>query len=71
MPPFSFVHSADLHLDSPFIGIGRLPDEHGRVVQTLREATFQAFEEVIDLCISREADFLLVAGDVYDGADDP
>lgn len=69
MPPFSFVHTADLHLDSPFVGIGKLPDEHGHVVQTLREATFEAFEVVIDLCIDRQADFLLVAGDVYDGVD--
>jgi DNA repair exonuclease SbcCD nuclease subunit len=39
------------------------------VVQSLRDATFQAFDAVIDLCLEREVDFLLVAGDVYDGAD--
>ncbi|MFV1965185.1 MAG: exonuclease SbcCD subunit D [Pirellulaceae bacterium] len=69
MPAFSFVHSADLHLDSPFLGLGRLPEGENGVVQELREATFRAFDSVIDLCICRKADFLLVAGDVYDGAD--
>jgi DNA repair exonuclease SbcCD nuclease subunit len=69
MPAFSFVHAADLHLDSPFLGLSRLPEEQSRVVQEIREATFTAFDAVIDLCIHRKADFLLVAGDVYDGAD--
>jgi DNA repair protein SbcD/Mre11 len=69
MPAFSFVHAADLHLDSPFVGIGRLPEEQGQIVRALREATFEAFDAVIDLCLEREVDFLLVAGDVYDGAD--
>lgn len=69
MPPFSFVHTADLHLDSPFIGIGRLREEHQHIVEALREATFKAFDAIIELCIDRQADLLLVAGDVYDGAD--
>jgi exonuclease SbcD len=69
MPAFSFVHAADLHLDSPFLGLGRLPEGESGVMQELRDATFKAFDSVIDLCIGRRADFLLVAGDVYDGAD--
>ena len=32
MTSFSFVHAADLHLDSPFIGVAKLPDEHAHVV---------------------------------------
>ncbi len=68
MPPFSFVHSADLHLDSPFLGLKNLSDSHQKVLEILRNATFEAYREVIDLCISRQVDFLLVAGDVYDGA---
>lgn len=68
MPAFSFVHAADFHLDSPFLGLGRLPGQC-RVVEELREATFRAFQSVIDLCLHERVDFLLVAGDVYDGAD--
>lgn len=69
MPPFSFVHTADLHLDSPFVGLGRLSEGHGRIADELRRATFNAFDAVIDLCIRRKVNLLLVAGNVYNGAD--
>ncbi len=69
MPSFSFVHTADLHLDSPFLGLGKLPEAQEQVVRALREATFEAFDAVIELCLQQRVDFLLVAGDVYDGAD--
>jgi exonuclease SbcD len=64
--PFSFVHTADLHLDSPFIG---LRDVDEKVLHKIREATFQTFDRIVDLCVERSADFLLVAGDVYDSRD--
>ena len=35
----------------------------------MRSATFEAFEGVVTLCLKKEVDFLLVAGDVFDGAD--
>jgi DNA repair exonuclease SbcCD nuclease subunit len=66
---FRFIHAADLHLDSPFIGLGHLQDEYSNIVQELRQATFKAFEAVIELCLREKVDLLLVAGDVYDGAD--
>lgn len=62
-----FVHAADLHLDSPFSGIQHTAPEH--IASDLREATFRAYENVIDLCIEREAQALLIAGDVFDSAD--
>jgi DNA repair exonuclease SbcCD nuclease subunit len=64
--PFSFVHTADLHLDSPFVG---LRDVDEKVVREIREATFHTFDRIIDLCLERNADFLLVAGDIYDSRD--
>ena len=63
---FSFVHTADLHLDSPFIGITGVDPKLG---ERLAKATIQAYETIIELCIEREVDFLLIAGDVYDSAD--
>jgi DNA repair exonuclease SbcCD nuclease subunit len=63
---FTFVHCADLHLDSPFEGLHALEP---RLAALLREATFRAFQNVIDLAIRERADFLIIAGDVYDGAD--
>lgn len=62
----SFVHAADLHLDSPFVGISGIDQELG---ERLAKATFQAYEAIIEICMDEEVDFLLIAGDVYDGAD--
>ena len=62
-----FVHAADLHLDSPFTGLkAAAPAE---VANALYHATFDAYENIINLCISEQVDALLVAGDVYDGTD--
>jgi DNA repair exonuclease SbcCD nuclease subunit len=35
----------------------------------LQNATFEAYSNIIDLCIRERVDALLVAGDIYDGAD--
>ena len=67
MTRLRFVHAADLHLDSPFVGLGtRAPDN---VAAALRSATFDAYESLIELCIAERVDALLIAGDVYDSAD--
>lgn len=66
MSSFRFVHAADLHLDTPFEGLaGTAP----HVAQSLREASLQAWDALVELCIAEEAAFLLLAGDVYDGAE--
>lgn len=66
MNEFTFVHAADLHLDSPFTGLSELGNE---VADTLKKATFQAFDNMVDLCIKQAVDFLLIAGDIYNSAD--
>jgi len=63
---FRFVHCADLHLDSPFEGIHAVEPA---IATKLKGATFKAFDDVINLAIRNYADFLIIAGDVYDGAD--
>lgn len=67
MPALRFVHAADLHLDSPFQGLRN--NAPADVAAALREATFDAYDRIIDLCIEQEVHGLLIAGDVYDGAD--
>ena len=67
MSRIKFVHAADLHLDSPFHGIASEMPEY--VVNTLRQATFEAYGNIIELCLREQVDALLVAGDIYDGAD--
>ena len=63
---FSFIHCADLHLDSPFEGIH---DVDPQVARVLRHSTFNSFERIVFLAIEREVDFIVIAGDVYDSAD--
>lgn len=63
--PFRFVHTADLHLDSP---IASLALRNGELAELVRGATRRTLERIVDLAISEEADALVVAGDLYDGA---
>ena len=59
-----FIHAADIHLDSPLRGLARYD---GSPVERIRGATRQAFKNLVDLAITEEVDFLLIAGDLYDG----
>jgi len=59
-----FIHCADLHLDSPLRGLERY---EGAPAQDMREATRRSFTNVIDLALEREVDFVLIAGDIFDG----
>jgi DNA repair exonuclease SbcCD nuclease subunit len=66
MKSFSFIHTADLHLDSPFSGLRQVD---GAIADLLKDATFRAFDNVVELALKNKVDFILVAGDVYDAAD--
>ena len=59
-----FIHTADVHLDSPLRGLSRY---EGAPVEALRGATRRAFERLVDLAIQEEVAFVLLAGDLYDG----
>lgn len=59
-----FLHAADLHLDSPMRG---LEAYEGAPIERLRGATRRALENTVRLAISERVDFLLIAGDIYDG----
>lgn len=63
-----FVHAADLHLDSPLKGISASAEGQPAVVAALRRAGYQAWENLVRLCLDEEADFLVIAGDIFDGA---
>ena len=67
MTQLRFVHAADLHLDSPFTGMRA--EAPSNVADALYRATFDAYDNIIALCISESVDALLVAGDIYDNAD--
>jgi DNA repair protein SbcD/Mre11 len=59
-----FIHAADLHLDSPLKGLERY---EGAPVDEIRGATRRACENLVELAVEQEVDFVLIAGDVYDG----
>lgn len=59
-----FIHAADIHLDSPLRGLERY---EGAPVEEIRGATRGALDNLIDLATSENVDFVLIAGDVYDG----
>ena len=59
-----FIHAADIHLDSPLRGLGSYED---MPVDTLRGATRAAFSRLVDEALALEVDFMVIAGDLYDG----
>ncbi|MFN0128309.1 MAG: exonuclease SbcCD subunit D [Verrucomicrobiales bacterium] len=60
---FRFLHTADLHLDSPMIG---LASREGAAVDAILSASRRAFENLINLAIAEQVAFVVIAGDVYD-----
>ncbi len=59
------VHAADIHLDSPLVGLEKY---EGCPVDVLRGATRKAFEALVTTALEERADLVLLAGDIYDGA---
>lgn len=61
---FRFVHTADIHLDSPLRSLAlRNPD----LAELIGDASRQAFVATVDLCLAEHVDALVIAGDLYDG----
>ena len=59
-----FIHAADIHLDSPLTGLSAYPDAP---VEMLRTATREAFSNLVNEAIDQSVDFMIIAGDLYDG----
>lgn len=59
-----FIHTADVHLDSPLSSLAVRDPE---IAETVGTATRQAFVNIVDLCLEESVDALLIAGDLYDG----
>jgi DNA repair exonuclease SbcCD nuclease subunit len=64
MARWRFVHAADLHLDSPFVGLAQV---HPQLREALVSATFDSLRRLVDLCLASRTEFLLLAGDLFDG----
>ena len=61
---FKFLHAADIHLDSPLLGLERY---EGAPVEEIRGATRRALDNLVQLAMDEAVDFVLIAGDLYDG----
>ncbi len=66
MRPFRFIHAADLHLGSPFAGVGA---QSSLLRERLREAGYRALDRLVELAIAEQVDFVLAAGDLFDSED--
>lgn len=62
---FRFVHTADLHLDSPLVSLA-LRDPG--LAAEVGVASRTALSRIVDLCLSEAVDALLIAGDLWDGS---
>lgn len=64
MSTFRFLHAADIHLDSPLTGLARY---EGLPVAEVRTATRAAFDNLIRFACEEAVDFVVIAGDLFDG----
>lgn len=63
MSAFRFLHAADIHLDSPLAGLTRRGTIPAHVTQ---DCTRRAFAKLVNLAITEEVAFVIIAGDLYD-----
>jgi exonuclease SbcD len=61
---FRFIHAADIHLDSPLRG---LDQDETAPKERIRNATRVALKNLVDFALEEKVDFLIIAGDLYDG----
>lgn len=61
-----FIHTADLHLDSPFLGLSQLPES---LWQTIYQSPMVALTRLVDDAIAEDIEFMLITGDIYDRAE--
>lgn len=60
---FKFIHTADIHLDSPLRGLMRFD---GAPVAHIQSATRDAFRNLVQFAIDQSVAFVLIAGDLWD-----
>ncbi|KAB2330973.1 metallophosphoesterase family protein [Bacillus mesophilum] len=66
MKKVTFIHAADLHLDSGMAGLRHLPQP---IFSKLRESTFESLSSIVDAAIAHSVDFVVLAGDLFDAED--
>jgi len=60
---FQFVHVAGLQLNAPFVGVRRTSDA---ITRSLTDAACGAWDDLVDLCLSKQVAFLAISGGIED-----
>jgi DNA repair protein SbcD/Mre11 len=58
-----FIHFADAHLDSPFLGLSFLPSNS---FTKIHQAPNDSLTKIVDLAVKEQVDLVLIAGDTFD-----
>ena len=65
--PIRFIHCADLHLGSRFVGISTEDKELGK---KMRSSTFVALDEIVNTAMHEAVDFIIFSGDIFDDSNE-
>lgn len=63
MSKINFIHTADLHLDTPFKGLSDIPKN---IFKQIQQSTLFAYDRIINHCVENDVDFLIISGDTFD-----
>lgn len=58
-----FIHTADIHLGHPFLGLQNVPDE---LADMIARATTTSFSKMVDIAIAENVEFICISGDLFD-----
>src|SRR5699024_7980873 len=61
-----FLHAADLHLDTPLIGLSDLDED---LFEYIKESTLTALNNVIEEAIKHQVESVLIVGDLFDNSE--
>jgi exonuclease SbcD len=61
MGRISFIHTADIHLDTPFVGLSK-----GNKSGIRRDDIKKTFRRIIETVKKRKTDYLFISGDLYE-----
>lgn len=67
MRGFRFLHTADLHLGTPFQGLQkRVP---AAWLERLQQSSYRVFARIVELAVRERVEFVTMAGDLFDAQD--
>ena len=62
--PFRFLHTADIHLGTPFLGASQRVSETW--LERLKDASYHVFERIVRVALDHDVQFVTISGDLFD-----